>query len=302
VSGPHVFICVLSWNGREATLACLRSLEHVTYTPLTVLVVDNGSVDGSADAVAAEHPGMRLLRLPENRGFAGGMNAGIRAAFQAGADAVLLLNNDMEADPGFLEPLVAALDADPTAAAASSQVLFADEPPRIWYAGASYSPRRGHNGRLTGYGRPPLPSEAGPYRSDRACGGAMLFTATTAERVGLFDEDLFAYAEDTDWSMRASRAGLSCLVVPASIVRHAVSASSGGESSPTSIYYSLRNSLVVAERWAPLGRTRTWIRRLEAVAAAAAQALLSPRRTQALPAVFQAWRDFRSGRLGPRRG
>lgn len=296
----RVTAIVLSWNGRENTLACLRSLEHVTYEALSVLVVDNGSSDGSADVVAAEHPGVSLVRLAENLGFAGGMNAGIEAALASGGDAVLLLNNDMEVAPDLVEPLVAAVWSDPSCAAACSQILFADEPLRIWYAGAPFSPRRGHSGRNVHYGRPPLPPATPPYRTNRACGGAMLATRASVERVGLFDEALFAYAEDTDWSLRAREAGLHCLVVPASVVLHAVSGSSGGESSPTSVYYSLRNSLVVAERWAPLGAIGTWLRRLEAVAATTAQVLLSGRRTEGLRAVHAAWCDFRRGRLGPR--
>lgn len=298
--GPNVAAIVLSWNGRERTLACLRSLERVTYRPFSVVVVDNGSEDGSADAVAAEHPDMRLVRLPTNFGFAGGMNAGARAAFARGAEAAVLLNNDMEVEPDFVEPLVAALRADPSAAAACAQILLTGEPPHIWYAGALFDPRRGHHGRNTGYGKPPLPPAAPPYATDRACGGAMLFTAATYERLGLFDEALFAYAEDTDWSLRARRAGLHPLVVPGSIVHHAVSASSGGESSPATLYYDLRNSLVVAERWAALGLVGTWLRRCEAVAAHAAQALLSHRRRDGLRAVRDGWRDFRRGRLGQR--
>ncbi len=249
----HVTAIVLSWNGRDRTLDCLRSLARITYRPFSVVVVDNGSSDGSADAVAAEYPAVQLVRLQENRGFAGGMNEGVETAFAAGADSVLLLNNDMEVEPDCVQPLVSALDGDPAAGAACAQILFAEEPPRIWYAGARFSPRRGHHGRLLGYGRAPLPATMSPYRTDRACGGAMMWTAGSYERVGPFDERLFAYAEDTDWSLRARRAGLHVLVVPASVVHHAVSASSGGESSPTTLYYSLRNSLVVAERWAPLG-------------------------------------------------
>lgn len=298
----RVTAIVLSWNGRDRTLACLRSLAQVTYRPFSVLVVDNGSSDGSADAVAAGHPDVSLVRLPENLGFAGGMNVGIRAALADGADAVVLLNNDMVVEPGFVEPLAASLADDPSAGAACAQILFAGEPPRIWYAGASFSPRRGHHGRLVGYGRPPLPATVPPYETDRACGGAMMWTAETFEQVGPFDEELFAYAEDTDWSLRARRAGLSVLVVPASVVHHAVSASSGGESSPTSIYYALRNSLVVAERWATLGALGTWLRRLEAVAAHAVQALRSHHRGEGLRAVRDGWRDFRRGRLGPRGG
>lgn len=296
----HVTAVVLSWNGRDHTLGCLRSLEQVTYKPFSVTVVDNGSADGSAEAVAAEYPTISLVQLPANLGFAGGMNAGIRAALANGAGAVVLLNNDIEVAPGFVEPLLAAVASDPSAGAACCQILFADEPPRIWYAGAPFKRRRGHSGRNVGYGDPPLPPTVMPYETDRACGGAMLITAATSQRVGLFDEELFAYAEDTDWSLRAGRAGLRSLVVPASIVWHSVSASSGGESSPTSIYYALRNSLVVAERWAPLGAVPTWIRRLESVAAFGVQALRSGRRKDGLRAIGNAWRDFRRGRLGPR--
>lgn len=297
-TAPSVTAIVLSWNGRERTLACLRTLEQVTYRPFSVLVVDNGSVDGSAHAVAAEHPDAKLVRLPENLGFAGGMNAGARVAFADGAGAVVLLNNDMEVDPGFIEPLVAALRRDAAAAAACAQILFTGEPARVWYAGASFAGRRGHHGRNVRYGKPPLPATAPPYATDRACGGAMLLTAARYQELGLFDEALFAYAEDTDWSLRARKAGLRPLVVPASVVHHAVSASSGGESSPATLYYDLRNSLVVAERWAPLGFTGTWLRRAEALAAHAAQALLSSRRQEGLRAVADGWRDFRHGRLG----
>ncbi|MDH4178303.1 MAG: glycosyltransferase family 2 protein [Thermoleophilia bacterium] len=297
---PHVAVVVLSWNGREHTLACLRSLEAVEYEPLSVLVVDNGSTDGSPDAVAAEHPAAALVRLPENRGFAGGMNVGIRAALDRGADAVVTLNNDMEVEPGFVGPLVTALDADQAAAAACSQILFLGEPARIWYAGAPYRAGRGHSGRNTGYDDPPLPASTPPYATPRACGGAMLARREAFESVGLFDDDLFAYAEDTDWSLRAAAAGRHVLVVPASVVRHAVSASSGGEASPDTIYYAFRNGLAVAERHAPRGVLGTTLRRGEALAAHLAQALRSQRRREGTRAVLDGWRDLRRGRLGPR--
>jgi SAM-dependent methyltransferase len=130
----------------------------------------------------------------------------------------------------------------------------------------------------------------------------MMWTAGTVERVGLFDEELFAYSEDTDWSLRARRAGLHILVVPGSVVYHAVSASSGGESSPATLYYDTRNSLVVAERWVPLGTVGTWLRRFEIIAAHAVQALGSDWRADGMRGVYDGWRDFRRGRLGQRNG
>ena len=297
-----VTVVVLSWNRRDDTLACLASLAVATYEPLSIVCVDNGSSDGSADAVSEAFPGVQVVRLPRNHGFAGGMNAGIAAALKGGARLVLTLNNDMLVDPGFVEPLVDALHEHPYAAAACSQVLFADPPERVWYAGARYRPRRGYQGRHLRYGERPLPPGTPPYETDRACAGAMLVSRDAIARVGLFAEELFAYAEDVDWSLRARSQGSPILVVPASLVRHAVSASTGGEGSATTIYYDLRNGLTVAERRAPLGRAGTALRRLESLGAHVAQALLfSPHRREALGAVWLGWKHFRAGRLGPMR-
>ena len=295
----RVAVVVLSWNGREDTLACLRSLESVLYRPLDVVVLDNGSTDGTADAVVVEHPRATVVRNERNLGFAGGMNTGIGVALDRGADAVLTLNNDMVVEPDFVGPLVTALASERRVGAACAQILFADDPPRVWYAGARYDPRRGYQGRQIGYGGPPR-APAAPYETDRACAGAMLVPRPVLEVVGLFDESLFAYAEDTDWSLRAHAAGYRLLVVPASVVRHRVSASSGGESSPATLYYDLRNGIVVAERHAPLGLIGTLRRRAVSVAAHALQALLSTRRRAGLRAVLEAHRDVRARRLGER--
>ncbi len=296
---PRVSAVVLGWNGREDTLACLRSLGRATYPALSVVVVDNASTDAGPDAVATEFPDVRLIRLDENRGFAGGVNVGIAAALDDGADDVLLLNNDATAEPGFLEPLVEALSADGVGATCA-QILDAATG-RIWYAGATYDPRRGHHGRHTGFGDPPLPAGAAPRETERACGGAMLISRAALDMVGMLDESLFAYAEDVDWSLCARAAGLRILVVPASVVHHRVSASTGGASSPDSLYYALRNGLVVAERNASPGRLGSARRLAEATAAFTVQALRSPHRREGLRAVREGLRDARRGRLGPRR-
>jgi GT2 family glycosyltransferase len=293
-----VAVVVLSWNGREDTLQCLASLADVAYEPLEVIVVDNGSTDGSPEAVEAGFPEVVMIRMGRNAGFSGGVNAGIEAAIERGADAVLLLNNDMVVEPGFLGPLVEALQ--PGVAAACSQILFAEPPDRVWYAGATFRPRRGHHGRNIGFGEPPLAETVPPYPVDCACGGAMLMSREAIDELGLFDDDLFAYREDLDWSLRAAGAGRQVVVVPASIVRHRISASTGGESSPTSLYYDTRNVIVVAERYAPLGRLGTALRQAESVLAHLAQGLRSPHRRRALRAVLDGWNDARRGHLGTR--
>jgi GT2 family glycosyltransferase len=145
-----------------------------------------------------------------------------------------------------------------------------------------------------------LPPTTAPYPTERGCAGAMLIPRAALERVGGFDESLFAYAEDVDWSLRARAAGLEIRVVPASVVYHRVSAASGGASSPATLYYALRNGLVVAERYAPLGGARTLGRRAEALAAFVVQALRSSSRLAGLQAVLQGLGDASRQRLGPR--
>lgn len=289
---------VISWNARELTLRCLDSLARATYPQLDVIVVDNHSHDETAAAVAERHPTVEVLLLDTNRGFAGGVNAGLERARATGADHVFLLNNDATIDPDAIEPLVAAA-ADASVGAVCSQILH-EGAETIWYAGATYDPRRGHQGRHSGYGKPPLPKDTPPYPTDRACGGAMLVSRAALDRVGGLDEALFAYAEDVDWSLRARAVGLELLVAPGSVVRHRVSASSGGASSPGSVYYALRNGLVVAERAAPLGRLGTARRRAEAVSAFGVQALLSEAPLRGVRAVLAGFMDAHRRRLGQR--
>ena len=276
---------VLAWTGREDTLACLRSLEG---QGADVIVVDNASTDGTADAVT----GAEVIRNERNLGYAGGMNVGIRAALERRADAVLLLNNDVELEPGAVAALAAAAEG---AGAVCPVLVFADEPERIWYSGASFDPTRGYNGRQRA---DPLDAVA---ETERICGAAVLIPRTVLERVGTFDERLFAYVEDADWSLRARALGYPLLVTPESRVRHKVSASTGGEGSPDAVYYSVRNLLAVCERHAPLGRFGTWRRRIVALAAFLGQALAGRRRRAAVRGLLDGWHDFRRGRFGPRR-
>jgi hypothetical protein len=291
---------VLSWNRREDTLACLRSLAAADPPP-HVIVVDNASSDGTSDAVRREFPALELIENPSNLGFAEGNDVGIRHALAHGAEHVLVLNNDTEVDPGFLAPLLEEAARRPDAAALSPKILFAEPRDLIWFAGAEYEPRSGYNGRHRGYRERDDGRFEEVVETGRVCGAAMLVPREVLERVGVFDPELFAYSEDTDWSLRAREAGYRHYVVPASRVWHKVSAASGGESSPTALYYDVRNALVVAERHAPLGAIATWRRRLALVGAHLVQGARAPRRRECLAATWQGWRDFRAGRLGRRR-
>jgi GT2 family glycosyltransferase len=221
---------VLSWNGAALTLDTLRSLAacHVPESwRLRTLVVDNASTDGSPQRVRDEFPAVELLALGENRRFAGGNNEGLRHALDAGADAVMLLNNDVVADPKLLEKLLAALEEQPGAGAAAPLIYFAPPSDRIWYGGGRCHPWLAHSSH-----RGLRERDHGQYRSIEdtgyLTGCCLLATAEAWKKVGLLDERYFIYAEDADWCLRARAAGYRLLFVPTARLWHRVSASSGG--------------------------------------------------------------------------
>jgi GT2 family glycosyltransferase len=296
----RVAVVVLSWNGREDTLACLASLAGVDYPELTTIVVDNGSTDRTGEAVRALHPKVDIVRTEENLGFAEGNNVGIRRALELGADHVLVLNNDVEVDPGFVTALVEEAKRRPEAGALCSKILYMDPHDLIWFAGATFDPRSGYNGRQVGYRERDDGRFEAVTETDRACGAAMLVPRHVLEEVGLFDPDLFFYSEDVDWSLRARDAGYRHYVVPASKLWHKVSVTSGGENSPTTLYYGVRNTTEVCERFAPLRGLARRRRRFVLVAVHLLQALRSSRKREGIEAVLQGWGDFRHQRFGKR--
>ena len=250
---PKVAVVILSWNGRDDTLACVESVLATRDETVRVIVVDNGSSDGTSEAIHRIHPDIDLVVNTDNLGFAAGNNAGLRRALDLGAEYVLVLNNDTIADASAIRTLVGALEADAQAAAACPLICFAEPPDLVWYGGATFDPTRGRSGRVSGY-REPLAASLGPVREvDRGTGAAMLMRSTVLDQVGLFDDDLFLYFEDVDWSLRARRAGYGILFVPAARIWHKVSVTSGGEHSPLILYYETRNHLEVCRRHAPLG-------------------------------------------------
>ncbi|HET7145693.1 MAG TPA: glycosyltransferase family 2 protein [Gaiellaceae bacterium] len=282
---------VLNWNGGDDTLAALESLVGVD-----TVCVDNGSDDGSPDAVAARFPSVELIRTGVNLGFSGGNNVGIRRALARGADWVLLLNNDAVADPGLPAALAAAAAERPDAGVLACKVFFADPPDVLMYAGGRVNLRLGYWGRQDGFGQ----RDDGRFDTlrdvDRATGAAMAVSRAAIERAGLLDESLFAYAEDTEWCLRIREAGFGVVFVPDAKVWHVGSASTGGMRSPTSIYYDTRNMIAVAERHDPRSGPAAAVRRGVVLGAHLANA----RDAAGVRAAVKGWRDARRGRLGRR--
>jgi hypothetical protein len=220
VTPANVTIVVLNWNLRDDTLACLASLERADLGNARVLVVDNGSIDGSAAAIRAAFPHVTVLPLPENRGYAGGNNAGIRAALEAGAEGVLLLNNDTEVAADFLSPLLDAMESLPGVAVVSSAIMRMDRPEMSDVAWSEVRFDRRHVVRLVGTNA--LPGHGFDRRQEVevAVGCCLLIRAEALRRTGLFDEEYFAYHEDVDWCLRAHKWGYRILYEPHSRVYH----------------------------------------------------------------------------------
>ena len=236
---PLTYVIVLNWNGRDDTLECLASLRDSAGPSVCILVVDNGSVDGSQEAIRREHPGVTLLETGSNLRFAGGNNAGIRFALERGAEQIMLLNNDTTVDPAFLGAMTGTLQSSSDIGIVAPKILYSADPGRLWYAGGEISFWTGtmhHRGiRETEGGVPDIPCETG-----YASGCCLLAKRSTVESIGLLDESYFMYSEDADWCMRARRAGFRVMYEPRARVWHKVSVSAGGHLSS----FKLRNKFV----------------------------------------------------------
>ncbi len=239
---PSVAIIVLTWNGRDLTLDCLRSLEAVTTPNVRRIVVDNASTDGTVEAIRARY-GERVdvLVNTANLGFAGGNNAGIRRALDDGARFVLLLNNDTTVAPDFVDHLLLPMNEPNAIGVTAPKIYFAEPSTRIWYAGGEISLWKGtarHLGiREIDRGQHDRARDVG-----YASGCAFLARREVFERVGFLDESYRAYFEDADWCMRAARAGFRIRYTPEARVWHRISASTGGQISRAKISRKLTSA------------------------------------------------------------
>ena len=224
---PSVFIIIVNWNGKAVTLECLHSLRSVTYPNFTVLVVDNASSDGSADAIRRGHPDVIVLEQRENLRFAGGNNAGMRYALDRGAEMLCLLNNDTTVAPDFLSHLVARLQTSDTMGMTTPKIYYHDQPNRIWFAGGEISMWTGTM-RHIGIRELDNGQHDASREIDYATGCCILTRREVVERVGMLDESFFIYTEDADWCMRVRRAGYTIVYEPKAKVWHKLSVTSGG--------------------------------------------------------------------------
>jgi GT2 family glycosyltransferase len=232
-----ISIVIVNWNGAAHLPVCLNALRAQTYRHFEVIVADNASRDDSRQLLARDYPEVKVVALPENRGFTGGNNAGIRAA---SGEIIILLNNDTEVDPHWLEEILAAFERHPEAGLVASKMKLFDRRDTFHTAGDFY--------RLDG-----MPGNRGVWEVDRgqydceeyvfsACGGSAAYRKSMLDQIGLLDEDFFYSCEDIDLAWRAQLAGWKCVYAPKAIVYHKLSATGGGA---TASFYDGRNFIYV---------------------------------------------------------
>jgi GT2 family glycosyltransferase len=210
-----ISVVVVNYNGKHFLEACLSSLEKQTFRDFEVILVDNGSSDGSLEYVREHFPTVRVIALSENLGFCGGNNVGIRAAQ---GKYIALLNNDAEVHPCWLEELKNALDNHSDVGFCASKMFLRDQPGIIDAAGGIFyscgvGAQRGYRERENGrFGKAEYVFSA--------CAGAVIYRRSMLDDIGLFDEDFFAHGEEVDLSFRAQLRGYKCLFVPLAVVYH----------------------------------------------------------------------------------
>ena len=234
---PIFSVVIPNWNGLKFLQTCLDSLAQQTYSPLEVLVVDNASTDGSQALIHDNFPEVKLIVLPENRGFTGACNAGIE---QAQGAYISLLNNDTQVEPDWAAAIVDAYERHSDVGIVASKMLLFDKRDHFHTAGDYFTVdgRPGNRGVWQ--------QDTGQFDQEAfvfsACGGSAAYRKTMLDQIGVLDDEFFFSLEDVDLGWRAQLTGWRCLYVPTAVVYHHLSATGGGV---TASYYDGRNLFYV---------------------------------------------------------
>jgi len=255
---PRVVVVILNWNGARDTVECIESVLKIDYSNFEIVVVDNGSSDGSAGVIRDRFDHIYLIENKANLGYAEGNNVGIRHALSHEAEFVWLLNNDTVVDKNALTAMTDLAGRNRDIGIFGSKIYYYDKPDILWFAGATIDWKRAisaHVGRLE--------KDTGQYEVekevDRVTGCSMLIRREVLEDVGLFDEKFFLYDEEVDLCVRARKKGFRNYYVPKSIVHHKISVSTGENSVPVYAYYNTRNFLYLIRKNVPFPKREYYL-------------------------------------------
>ena len=239
-----ISVIILNWNGKQDTLSCLQSLEDCREISFDTIVVDNGSTDGSQEAIKKRFPQIKLIENNENLGFAEGNNVGIREALTLGADLIFLLNNDTVVSPTLLNAFLEEFQRHPEAGILGAKIYLFEEKNRLDHLGGMWNRR---TATFDYIGHRQLDEPLPPQEIDYVCGAGMMIRRQVFDTIGLLEPRYFLIWEESDFCFRAKRAGWTTRTCPQAKLWHKVSASFVG-GKPHSTYFWWRNRLLWIER------------------------------------------------------
>jgi hypothetical protein len=258
-----VAVILVNWNSLQYTIDCIESLDLVTYRNFDIIVVDNGSTDGSAEKLKEKFNHIILLQSELNLGFTGGNNLALRYAIQHEYPYSMLLNNDTFVDPDFLEVLVNFMDNHPDTGIIQPKIYFHHNRSLLWNAGSYYQSWLGRT-FTSGYNKISSPDSEKMKEVEWVTGCAFFTRNSILKECGLLAENLFIYFEDVDLSFRIRSAGYTLIYHPASVIYHIAGASSkkmvpgkDGSLNSSVHYYNVRNRIWILKKYTPLIKAPT---------------------------------------------
>jgi GT2 family glycosyltransferase len=220
--GPEVAIVILNWNNLEDTLECIESLRRSSFRSFRMIVVDNGSTDGS-QAALREVPDIELVEIEHNIGPTRGLNVGVKRALEGACDYVVPMNNDIVVHEEMVARLVAVAEGDPLVGVAGPKMYYFEPPDLLWFAGGTVSRWRGKSKHI-GFKQRDTGQHDRLREIDYVGGAAVLVRRAVYEQIGGENPAFFIYFNDTDFCMRAKAAGWKVVYAPDAILWHKVSA------------------------------------------------------------------------------
>ena len=261
VAQPSVVVLTLNWNGLQDTIECLESIRRLTYPNYRVVVVDNGSTDGSADAFRQRFPEVTVIQNASNLGYAKGFNTGLDYAFAHGADYVLVLNNDTIVDPEAVTALVRVAEQDPGIGFVSGKVYSFAQPETLQTAGRESDPVM-LVGRHVGGSEVDVGQCDVERDYDFVDDVFLLASCQVYQSVGGYNPNFFLYYEETDWCARVRRAGYRIAYTPNARIWHkGMVGNSGLQLSPSRVYFLQRNQIIFMRRNASPAQWSAFLRR-----------------------------------------
>jgi GT2 family glycosyltransferase len=289
-------VIVLHWGVEADTIACLRSIVASGFPARPLLVIDNGTGAPGDAAIAGIAAGAEIIRLPQNLGYTGGNNVGIRRALAAGAEHVVIVNNDAVVAPDCLDTLVrVAGESGPRVGAVGAKVLSATDPSCVWMAYGRLTYRAALVERV-GHGEADDARFQERREVDWVSGCAVLLTRRALEDVGLLDEFFFAYHEDVDWCTAARARGYTVVFAPdARVIHHGGGSNSASGGGGAVRYLCARNTVLFARKHAGIG---DWLRLAVTIGGSLPRQYLRLRGSGETHKLRDLVRGYRDGLLG----